>query len=246
MRITFVIAAAGKGTRLGSDKPKVLTQIGDRNVLNYLYGKIQNVAENVYGDVNAIVVTGGATIGEYIYLEHKVFSDSPGMAATVMSAYPQFQTSDRVVVMWGDALGITSKQMLEAVRLSIRFTMDTVVVPMAFTGNPYTCWSGLNGMKRLNIRESREGDEQFNFGWADCGFFVISNPALMYETWLNYKQNCIGAKTGEYNLLPLIRTMVNVKNYRLHKLTVPISSTKGLNTPEDLEYWVQNKDKLAL
>lgn len=246
MRITFVIAAAGKGTRLGSDKPKVLTQIGDRVVLRYITDKIYRVKNELDANtiVDSIVVTGIPI--DYSLIENSVFPDSPGMAATVMSAYSHFCLSDRVVVMWGDALGITSKQMLEAVRLSIRFTMDTVVVPMAFTGNPYTCWSGLNGMKRLNIRESREGDEQFNFGWADCGFFVISNPALMYETWLNYKQNCIGAKTGEYNFLPLIRTMVNVKNYRLHKLTIPISSTKGLNTPEDLEYWVQNKDKLAL
>ena len=102
MTITTIILAAGKGTRMRSDIPKVMHKIADRSLLEHVYG----LATHLQNSKVTIVYGHG---GEYVkqnlshlianWVEQKV---QKGTGHAVQQAVDHINDGDDVLILYGD------------------------------------------------------------------------------------------------------------------------------------------------
>jgi bifunctional UDP-N-acetylglucosamine pyrophosphorylase/glucosamine-1-phosphate N-acetyltransferase len=115
----FVILAAGKGTRMRSNVPKVLHKIAGRSML----GHVVDAVDSLSSDAKKIIVTGhGAALveeqfqsGDTVFVEQR---EQLGTGHAVQMALPVLDNHGVVVVLYGDVPLIkpnTIEAMLEVV-----------------------------------------------------------------------------------------------------------------------------------
>jgi len=127
----IVILAAGKGTRMNSELPKVLVPLSGRPLISYLLDSVMMVAQKT-----PIIVVGHGRelienkLGEnYCYaIQHK----QRGTAHAVSSALPAVDGRS-LIVLYGDMPFITPDTIKQLVtshnKLSVPLTLGTVTVP---------------------------------------------------------------------------------------------------------------------
>ena len=114
----IVILAAGKGTRMKSQLPKVLHKLAGKPML----GHVLDAATTV-GDSKKIIVTGhGAEAVRALYSDPSISmveqAEQLGTGHAVHMALPELREDAKVVILYGDVPLITSdtiSQMLDAV-----------------------------------------------------------------------------------------------------------------------------------
>lgn len=103
MNIAAIVLAAGKGTRLGSDKPKVLHEIGGQPMIKYSLEKLEQL-----GIKDIVVVVGyGAdqvksTLGAgylYAFQENATGGTSDAVKTGLTKVKP---SADTILVLYGD------------------------------------------------------------------------------------------------------------------------------------------------
>ena len=102
MKITTIILAAGKGTRMCSQLPKVLHQIANRSLLKHVYDMCCQLQNNtikiVYGH-GADLVRDTLKDLEVSWIEQK---QQLGTGHAVQQTCDQFADSDTVLILYGD------------------------------------------------------------------------------------------------------------------------------------------------
>jgi len=102
MKITTIILAAGKGTRMCSQLPKVLHQIANRPLLKHVYDMSRQLENNkikiVYGH-GADLVRDTLKDLEVSWIEQK---QQLGTGHAVQQTCDQFEDSDTVLILYGD------------------------------------------------------------------------------------------------------------------------------------------------
>ena len=102
MKITTIILAAGKGTRMCSQLPKVLHQIANRSLLKHVYDMCCQLQNNtikiVYGH-GADLVRDTLKELDVSWIEQK---QQLGTGHAVQQACDQFADSDTVLILYGD------------------------------------------------------------------------------------------------------------------------------------------------
>lgn len=102
IKINPVILAAGKGTRMYSDLPKVLHQIGGKSMLNHVLEKVNSLNIEppivVYGHGKEQVETIlNQTSTKKVYQEQQL-----GTAHAVLQALPQIEDEQLVLILYAD------------------------------------------------------------------------------------------------------------------------------------------------
>ncbi|RIZ66019.1 MAG: UDP-N-acetylglucosamine diphosphorylase/glucosamine-1-phosphate N-acetyltransferase [Methylococcales bacterium] len=102
MKITTIILAAGKGTRMCSQLPKILHQIANRSLLQHVYDMSKQLENNaikiVYGH-GADLVRETLKDLEVSWIEQK---QQLGTGHAVQQASAHFTDNDRVLILYGD------------------------------------------------------------------------------------------------------------------------------------------------
>ena len=102
MKITTIILAAGKGTRMCSQLPKVLHQIANRSLLQHVYDMSSQLKNNsikiVYGH-GADLVRDTLKDLEVSWIEQK---QQLGTGHAVQQTCDQFSDSDTILILYGD------------------------------------------------------------------------------------------------------------------------------------------------
>ena len=102
MKLTTIILAAGKGTRMCSQLPKVLHQIANRSLLQHVYDMSRQLENNtikiVYGH-GADLVRDTLKDLEVSWIEQK---QQLGTGHAVQQTCDQFSDSDTVLILYGD------------------------------------------------------------------------------------------------------------------------------------------------
>ena len=102
MKLTTIILAAGKGTRMCSQLPKVLHQIANRSLLQHVYDMSSQLENNtikiVYGH-GADLVRDTLKDLEVSWIEQK---QQLGTGHAVQQTCDQFSDSDTVLILYGD------------------------------------------------------------------------------------------------------------------------------------------------
>lgn len=232
---TVIIPAAGRGTRLGFDKPKLLFQIAGRTMLEWLLRLFVPLA----GRVVVVASTEGQEAvrqelerlipGRY---RVAVQQEPTGMGDAVACALP-FVATPFAAIVWGDQAALRSTSVEACLRLQQGPSQPDAVCPTVIRANPYIHFErDLNG-KLSGLLQAREGDAMPGQGESDTGFFCFRTGVL--RELLESTANGRGARTGENNFLPVIVTAAKTRTVLTPHL-MTLEETVGVNSPADAAY----------
>ncbi len=134
MEIKSVILAAGKGTRMKSNTPKVLHKIMDKPLLGYVLDNVKGLANEAY----VIVGHQAEEVSEYVmknYTCAKTVLQTPqlGTGHAVSMACPYLENFDGLVlILYGDTPLITEATLKKFVEYHISCGSDLTVMSAIF------------------------------------------------------------------------------------------------------------------
>lgn len=219
--IKSIILAAGKGTRMKSDTPKVLHTIFDKTLVGYVIDAVNNTG---LADENFVIVGHQAErVEEYInknYDNAKCVLQSPqlGTGHAVSMALPYLKDFDgEVIILCGDTPLITSETIKEFVEYHRKNKSDLTVMSAIFE-NPTNYGRIIrNQDSSLNsiVEEKDATPEQKAVKEINAGIYCINwakiKPAFNELTSNNAQ--------GEYYLTDIIK-WGNEKNLLVNAYTL--------------------------
>lgn len=245
----IVILAAGKGTRMGGEFPKVLLPIDQnidpstdknyRTIISYLLEEIKDVPQ----ETAPVIVVGfkqelvKAKLGDkYIYATQ---FDQKGTGHAALSAKSAV-TADNIIVLNGD-MPFTKKESLQKlIELhnlnKSMVSMFTVELP-SFTDQyeHFLSWGRIirdQNNEIIKIQEYKDStEEQKLITEVNTGTYMFNSP------WLWDKLQKIGDDNsqGEYYLTDIVELAI-ADGQQIHSLTISPQEGYGINSPADLEF----------
>jgi bifunctional UDP-N-acetylglucosamine pyrophosphorylase/glucosamine-1-phosphate N-acetyltransferase len=223
-----IILAGGKGSRMLSEKAKVLQPLGGRTMLAHIVQKANLIAdqltlvvgfdmENVKQELKNVSI-------EAACVEQ---ADQIGTADAVKSALPRIARTDKILILYGD-VPLIRKETMENLFTQQQTTILT------------TCLDDPSGYGRVlkdenghavGIVEEKDADRtQLLEQEVFTGVMVVAGELLHnYLSLIRNKNNA-----GEYYLTDLIK-ILSEKGFKIERLQVPAEETLGANTRAELE-----------
>jgi bifunctional UDP-N-acetylglucosamine pyrophosphorylase / glucosamine-1-phosphate N-acetyltransferase len=235
-----VIAAAGRGTRLGYHQPKLLYPIEGRALVVWLAERLAGLVERLTivlsPDGRTAFEAAAPALGMAITT---VIQQSPtGMADAILAAEAVLCAADApptAVILWGDQIGVRRETVARALAVHARHPLHpAVTVPLARVDAPYVHYEFDAHNRLVAVRQRREGDVLPDVGHADCGCFVVS-PARVYPLLRRLRSSNLleGPLSREQNFLqalPFIAREAPVVGVT----GATLADTIGLNSTSDL------------
>jgi bifunctional UDP-N-acetylglucosamine pyrophosphorylase / glucosamine-1-phosphate N-acetyltransferase len=235
-RWTAVIPAAGRGSRLGSDRPKILYPVAGRLLIEWLLGFLEpNCNRLVFvlspGGVAEVRPELDRLIPDrYEIVVHEV---PRGMGDAVELALPAVGTPN-VVVVWGDQVALRRSSVDACLRLHDGPLNPAITCPTVFRRDPYIHFDRDAEGRISGLRQAREGDPMPEEGESDTGFFCFETDALrqlLGEIRLEPGQE--GRSTKEFNFLPVIPFAAQRGLEVLSPALMTLEETVGINSAAD-------------
>lgn len=244
--VAAVIPAAGKGTRLGLDKPKILADVTPNDTIwSILRDKLRPLVDQV-----SVVMSpwGRPYFAEALRPEDAgrvriAIQDEPiGMGDAVFRAQSDFAAARRLLVVWGDQVNVSPETLRRAISAHGN-RQKTVIVPVVRLAQPYVEYRFEEG-RLTRILETREGDICAPNGFGDVGVFLLTVPELD-AAWHDYLASAKrGAATGEINFLPFM-TYLAGHGWTVEPIEIddPVEA-RGINNKDDLAYAALHVERL--
>lgn len=242
-RICAVIPAAGKGTRLHSDRPKIFTELlPGIMIYDIIMKRIREVADQI------TLVLSPEGLEYYRALpacerdSHIVTTtlqyDPRGMGDAVFSAQKTWKDCTDILVVWGDQVSLSSDTLRKTKEMHLAAPEGKhITLPIVSLNGPYIELE-LEGTRLKNVKEAREGDTCSPKGRSDMGVFMLTLTALE-DAWKDFVAEGVrGRITGEYNFLPFLAWLSSYKGWQVRTLPVDdVVQARGVNTPEDFQFF---------
>ena len=238
-RVEAIVAAAGRGTRLGFDKPKVLFPVNGRPILQHLAERLDRLVCRI----NLVLSPSGLAVFQASGL---VFDDPPvrpilqpeptGMADAVSAALQadEADAADIVIVVWGDQVGLRQDTIARALFVHQHHPRHPALTfPVAEVTAPYVHYLLDAHARVVAVHQKREGDPMPLSGLADCGCFVAARAELTSALQsMRADGRLTGRVTGERNFLPVVAALgATGQVVAVHCASA--EDTLGINRPED-------------
>ena len=241
MKTCAVIPAAGRGTRLGLDRPKILAPLSSSETIwSVLRRKLLAMVDHIHVILSPEgerlfrqALAGDCSNGRIsIGIQHV----PAGMGDAIFSGYDVWCAAKTLLVIWGDQVFVSEKTLCEALGLH-GASPRTLVLPVVSLPTPYVEYIFDPDGRLAAVRQSREGEQCSVGGWNDIGTFVLSVTGLK-EVWERYlSMNPKGQETGEINFLPFL-PFLSRNGWRVRRLIVDDArEARGINTAEDLRFF---------
>ena len=237
---SFIILAAGKGTRMKSNKPKVLHEVAGKPIISHIIDKILSIRNNISIDrISVVLGKQSREIKYYIENNYKdidiiIQNNQLGTADAVLAAESTFKNyKGKLIILCGDTPLITSKLLLDLRKLSKNFRL------------------GLSGFKAINpkgygrivlnnanqvstiIEENDANNSQKKIDLCNSGMYV-ADTKLLYSLLSKVKFN---SKNKEMYLTDIIyiANKDNIKigiTYNKEVESLGVNDRKGLAMAE--------------
>ncbi|OOF37216.1 bifunctional UDP-N-acetylglucosamine diphosphorylase/glucosamine-1-phosphate N-acetyltransferase GlmU [Rodentibacter heidelbergensis] len=197
--ISAVILAAGKGTRMYSDLPKVLHKVAGKPMVKHVIDTAHSLgAENVH----LIYGHGGELMREHLADEKVNWvlqTEQLGTAHAVQQAAPFFKDNENIVVLYGDAPLITKETLEKLIAAKPEKGIALLTVKL---DNPtgYGRIIRENGRVIAIVEQKDANAEQLNIQEVNTG--VMVSDGASFKKWLARVGN--NNAQGEYYLTDLI------------------------------------------
>jgi bifunctional UDP-N-acetylglucosamine pyrophosphorylase / glucosamine-1-phosphate N-acetyltransferase len=244
-RTAALIAAAGRGTRLGYHLPKMLYPVEGRPLVAWLAARLHGLV----GVLTLVLSPEGQEAFDAAHpalsvpLETVVQEAPTGMADAVLAAEARVTrdgAADTLVVLWGDQIGISRDTIVCALAVHARHALrPAITIPLAQVDAPYVHYefdaAGASEGRLQAVRQRREGDALPDVGLADCGCFVISPrlilPSLKRLAAAGLLTGRLSREQNFLQALPFLAREVSVVGV----VGATAADTIGLNSTADLD-----------
>ena len=231
---TALIAAAGRGSRIKSDQPKILYPIAGVSVMQRLVDLLSPFCARfvfVVSPVGCAAITTAAERicpGRYEIAEQAV---PTGMLDAVACGVPLIRTP-RCLVVWGDQAALRPESVRTCLALHCGPLTPEATLPTLICNRPYIHLQRNAAGTITQVLQAREGDEMPAQGESDCGIFVFRTEVL--EKAIQGDGSGLGRLTGERNFLPILPAVSKHGNVLSVRIAKPIEAL-GVNTREDAD-----------
>jgi len=232
---TAVIPAAGRGSRLGYHRPKILYPIAGRPILDWL---LDIFSPNCSAVVVVVSCEGNTDIANELdrripgRFEIVVQKTPTGMGDAVALALPAVRTP-QVAVVWGDQVALRRKSVEECMHLHQGCAEPDVTCPTVFREHPYIHFERDAHNRIIGVRQGREGDPLPDHGESDTGFFCFRTVFLRRLLRELRARSDPGKLTGEFNFLPVILLAARRGSVLTPQIMQP-EETVGVNSKEEV------------
>ena len=239
---TAVIAAAGKGSRLGYHLPKILFPVAGRPMLEWLLDLVQPFCGTA---VFVLSPDGGS------HVEPLLQPFMPGRYRIVTQAQPKGMgdavsigaanvVTPYTAVIWGDQVALRADSVAISARLHTGYLQPDLTIPTVLRDRPYIHFERHLDGRISRLLQAREGDSMPSRGESDAGFFCFKTEVLrrLLEE-IHLQAAAQGARTAEFNLLPVIPYAAQHGYKVLTPHIMDVAETVGINSPADAELVAQ-------
>jgi HAD superfamily hydrolase (TIGR01509 family) len=232
---TAVIPAAGRGSRLGFHRAKILYPVAGRPILDWLLDfLLPNCGSIVFVLSPDCADDVTAELNQRIPGRFKVvIQETPsGMGDAVSLGLDRVRTP-HVALVWGDQVALRRESVETCMRLHQGPLGPDATVPTMRRADPYIHFERDPAGTIVRLLQAREGDAMPTEGESDTGFFCFRTDAL--RSWIELMRTspgAVGNSTRETNLLPVIPIGVRLGRV-LTPRCVRRDETVGINSAED-------------
>ena len=238
--LEIIILAAGKGTRMGGEKPKVLTDILGKPMISYILDSIEKVHDKkpliVVGfQADKVKAAVGGARGRFV-----VQTEQKGTGHAVKEALVHIDPAAKYVwVIYGDHPLVSDKTIQSIYKShaaqSGPLTLGTVKLP------DFADWrEGFHSFGRV-VRDKnsriKKIIEKLDATDAEQAIKEVSPSYFCFNAdWLRAHINELGAanQKSEYYLTDLIE-IAQREGHVLNSIDIPAHEALGVNTPEQLQ-----------
>ena len=238
MKRALIIPAAGRGSRLQSDIPKVLYPIAGRPMLDHL---LDLYAPFVDGFVLVVSPECEDLVKRHCTgrqgISYAVQLRPDGMLPAILAAAPIISAHrpDTIWITWCDQVAIRPSTLRRLARLTDTEPPPDLVFPTVRKRDPYIHFDRDIEGRITAVRHRREGDAMPEIGEGDSGLFSVSHSAycgLLPAFAAELQQ---GTATGERNFLPFIPWMAKRGAVITYDVEDELESL-GVNTATDARF----------
>lgn len=232
---TALVPAAGKGSRLNFDQPKVLFPIAGKTILEWLVDLLSALCSQFVfvvspqGEQPVAAVTSRLLPGRHGIA---VQPEPRGMADAIACGLPCVETPHTMIV-WGDQVALRPASLEFAIGVHEGPAAPEATCPTLLRDHPYIHFERDESGKVVNVLQAREGDAMPERGESDSGVFLFRTEILRRDLpRLLASAACVGRQTGELNFLPIFPMLEKL-------ITLPIMTgpeSVGVNSRADAEY----------
>jgi bifunctional UDP-N-acetylglucosamine pyrophosphorylase/glucosamine-1-phosphate N-acetyltransferase len=233
----LVIPAAGTGSRLGADMPKLLVPVNAKPMIEHLLSLYAGAADRVVVVVSpaARAQVQAALVNTRFEVSFAVQARPTGMLDAILLAAEVVKAAAprRVLVTWCDQIAVLPRTVADVVDAARGAPEPALVMPTCRGAHPYVHLVRDADGRIVRVLHRREGDDMPRVGESDAGVFDLSLDAYSRLLPQYAAAPEIGARTGERNFVPFVARVAAVDRV----VTIPCREPEeaiGINTPEEL------------
>jgi bifunctional UDP-N-acetylglucosamine pyrophosphorylase/glucosamine-1-phosphate N-acetyltransferase len=201
--LSTIILAAGQGTRMGSNLPKVLQLLAGRPLLDHVLGLVRGLGAT---DIAVVYGHGGAAVQAACDgddLRWELQADQLGTGHAVRQAAPGIPDENQVLILYGDVPLLTASTLSRLISATAADGVSVLTVDMDDpTG--YGRIIRENGNVVASIEQKDATDEQRAVKEINTGVMIA--PGAKLKQWLDALDN--DNAQGEYYLTDVVALAV--------------------------------------
>lgn len=205
MSLSIVILAAGQGTRMRSDLPKVLHPLGGRPLLSHVI----DTARQFTGARLHVVIGHGADMVKSQFADPDINwviqAEQLGTGHAVQQAMPAIDDGDDVLVMYGDVPLITQETLAPLCAVASRGFLGLLTAELVDPTGYGRILHHADGSISGIVEEKDASDNERTIDEINTGFMAA--PAARLRRWLAELNN--NNSQGEYYLTDIVARAVS-------------------------------------
>jgi bifunctional N-acetylglucosamine-1-phosphate-uridyltransferase/glucosamine-1-phosphate-acetyltransferase GlmU-like protein len=232
----MIIPAAGPGSRLGTDVPKILVEVNGRPMIDHLFDLYE---PHVSSFVLVLHPSFEGAVRDHcrtrsVAVECALQEHATGMldAILVPQGVLRSRALDGVWITWCDQVAVQPDTAAHLAEACDRDPGAEVILPTITRRRPYIHLVRNERDEIVTILHEREGDSMPETGESDMGLFGLSSHAYFELLPRFAREVRRGSGSGERNFLPFLCWLAGrgrVQSLPGHHEMESV----GVNTPED-------------
>jgi bifunctional UDP-N-acetylglucosamine pyrophosphorylase / glucosamine-1-phosphate N-acetyltransferase len=205
MSLSIIILAAGQGTRMYSDKPKVLHTLAGRPLLTHVY---QTAVSLIHREIHIVYGHGGEQVPEALQDFQASWvkqEEQLGTGHAVQQVFQNLPDVDNVLILYGDVPLITEESLADLVEAASD-TGFSLLTTYLDSPRGYGRIIRDDNENIIAIVEEKDAtEEQRKICEVNTGFMVVKGKQLKH--WVNSLKN--ENKQNEYYLTDIVELAVS-------------------------------------